>query len=63
MLILARNIGEKIRIAEDIVIEVVSLSCGQVKLGISAPLATIVLREELVASSKHESQKEILMKS
>lgn len=47
MLSLARRPGQKIRIAEDIVIVVREIRGRQVKLGIEAPAWVRVLREEI----------------
>lgn len=46
MLILTRDIGQQLRIGEDIIIAVVGLSGDQVKIGIEAPRSVRVLREE-----------------
>lgn len=47
MLVLARKLGQRVRIAEDITITVLEISNGRVKLGISAPVEVPVHREEL----------------
>ena len=47
MLILARRVGEIIRINDDINIQVLSVSGQQVKLGIVAPETVAVHREEI----------------
>jgi carbon storage regulator len=52
MLILTRQIGEKILIGDDITIVVTGLSGGlQVRLGIDAPRDVLVIREELLSAS------------
>lgn len=47
MLSLARRVGQKIRIGEDIVVVVREIRGRQVKLGIEAPEHVRVLREEI----------------
>lgn len=49
MLVLTRRAGEKIVIANEIVIEVLSVSRDGVRLGISAPAETSVHRYEVFA--------------
>jgi carbon storage regulator len=47
LLSLARRVGQKIRIGEDIVVVVREIRGRQVKLGIEAPEHVRVLREEI----------------
>ena len=47
MLILARRVGEIIRINDDISVQVLSVSGQQVKLGVVAPETVAVHREEI----------------
>lgn len=47
MLILSRKLKESIRIGDDVVIHVLSVSAGRVKLGIEAPSDVSIVREEL----------------
>lgn len=47
MLILTRTIGESIRIGEDVTVTVLEVSRHGVKLGIAAPKAIAVWREEI----------------
>ena len=49
MLILSRKLKESIRIGDDVVIHVLSVSAGRVKLGIEAPTDIGVVREELLS--------------
>jgi carbon storage regulator len=49
MLVLSRRAGEKIVIGNEIVIEVLSVSGEQVRLGITAPRETSVHRYEVFA--------------
>ena len=50
MLVLTRRIGETLRIADAILVTIVDVKGNQVRLGIDAPAAVTVLREELVQS-------------
>ena len=52
MLVLSRKVGEKIVIADKIVITVVSMHNGKVRLGIEAPKDVHVMREELLPAKK-----------
>ena len=47
MLVLARKVGEKIIIGDDIHVCVVAVQGGNVRLGISAPRNVLVDREEV----------------
>jgi len=49
MLVLARKVGEKIIIGDDIHVCVVAVQGGNVRLGISAPRNVLVDREEVHA--------------
>lgn len=53
MLVLARDIGESIRIGDDIIIQVVTSSSGKLRLGITAPKDIPVHREEVYAAIKN----------
>lgn len=48
MLTLTRRIGEQLLIGDDILIEVLEISGGQVRLGVTAPMKIKVLRDELL---------------
>ncbi len=48
MLVLSRKNGEKIQIADDIIITVVEIDRGKVRLGIDAPKDIPVFRTELL---------------
>jgi carbon storage regulator len=47
MLVLSRRLGENIRIGDDIKVVVLDVKGGQVKLGIEAPAAVQVHRQEI----------------
>lgn len=55
MLNITRKVGEKIIIGEDIVLEVMEISGSSVRLGINAPRAVPVYREEIWASVRAEN--------
>jgi carbon storage regulator len=47
MLILSRRVGERITIGDDVVVTVLATRGNQVRLGIAAPDAVSVHREEI----------------
>jgi carbon storage regulator len=47
MLVLSRKEGERIRLGDSIVITVVGVTGDKVRVGVEAPNAVVVLREEL----------------
>jgi carbon storage regulator len=47
MLVLSRKVGERIRIAADIVVVVTAIQGDRIKIGIEAPKSVRVLRGEL----------------
>ncbi|MDD4287422.1 MAG: carbon storage regulator [Candidatus Peribacteraceae bacterium] len=49
VLILARRCGEKILIGGDIVVTLLKIQGNRVKVGVSAPPAVVILRDELAA--------------
>ena len=57
MLILARYVGEKILIGDDIEIMVVEIGASRVKLGIQAPTAVAVDRAEVRKSKDEEGKR------
>lgn len=52
MLVLKRKQNEKIRIGSDIVVNIISVSDHQVKIGIEAPDDVKILREEIYEKLK-----------
>ncbi|HZO36850.1 MAG TPA: carbon storage regulator CsrA [Solirubrobacteraceae bacterium] len=54
MLIITRKPGEKIMLGDDIVVEVIAVSGSSVRLGIAAPRALPVYREEIWVAVKAE---------
>ncbi|MBN1073440.1 carbon storage regulator [Clostridium botulinum] len=57
MLIITRKKDESLMIGDDIEITVLKLEDGSVKLGISAPRETTILRKELYEAVKEENKK------
>ncbi len=55
MLILSRKKNEKIRIGSDIVVQVLSISDTQVKIGIDAPMFVKILRDEIYEDVKRQT--------
>lgn len=56
MLTISRRQGERILIGDDIVVEVVEVSGGSVRLGITAPRERRIYREELWERVKEENE-------
>jgi carbon storage regulator len=48
MLVLSRKVGERIRIAEDIVVVITAIKGDRIKIGIEAPESVRILRGELL---------------
>jgi len=55
MLVLARKVGEKLRIGDDIELVVVEVRGDVVRLGISAPRGVAIHREEIYAAIQAEN--------
>jgi carbon storage regulator len=55
MLIITRRAGEKIRIGDDVCIEVMEVSGSTVRVGIAAPRSIPVYREEIWAAVAAEN--------
>jgi carbon storage regulator len=56
MLVLSRRCGESVTIGPDIRVVVLGLKSGQVRLGIEAPRAVPVHREEIYARIQDENR-------
>ena len=54
MLVLSRNIGQSLRIGDDIEVTVLDINRGQVRLGIDAPRSTNIVREELLYNTDQD---------
>lgn len=48
MLVLSRQVGERIVIGDNVVIEIVRITRENVRIGISAPADINIVREELI---------------
>jgi carbon storage regulator len=48
VLVLSRRVSERIKIGNNITIQVVEITPGYVRIGISAPKEVKILREELI---------------
>ncbi len=55
MLIITRRPGQKIRVGDDVVIDVIEVSGSSVRIGIDAPRSVPVYREEIWRSVKEEN--------
>ncbi len=47
MLVLTRKVGERIRIGDDVSVQVLEVRGGQVRLGFAAPAEIRIFREEI----------------
>jgi carbon storage regulator len=47
MLVLTRKVGERIRIGDDVTVQVLEVRGGQVRLGLAAPADVRIFREEI----------------
>lgn len=54
MLILTRNVGEKLHIGDDIEVTVLAVRGSQVRIGIEAPKEIAVHREEILKKIQSE---------
>ena len=58
MLVLSRVKGERIRIGDNVVVEIVDVFGGKVRVGIEAPKEVPVHREEIWQAIQRESEAE-----
>ena len=58
MLILSRNIGESIKVGDNITITVLDVDRHQVRIGIDAPKAVPVHRQEIYQRISRQSEQE-----
>jgi carbon storage regulator len=56
MLIITRRAGEKIRVGDDVLIEVMEVTGSTVRVGIAAPKSIPVYREEIWAAVQAENK-------
>jgi carbon storage regulator len=55
MLVLSRKVGEKIVIAENVVVTVLSVHGNRVRLGIDAPSGVDIKRQELLSADDRDA--------
>jgi carbon storage regulator CsrA len=58
MLVLSRKVGERIQVGDDVTVTIVRINANSVRIGIEAPLATVITREELIPSGPSPSKDE-----
>ena len=58
MLVLSRKVGERIRIGDEVTVTVVRITGGGVRLGIEAPAALSIIREELHEEMQRQDREE-----
>ena len=56
MLILSRKVDEKIKIGNDISIQIIGISGDQVKIGVDAPKTVKVFRQEVYDDIQRQNQ-------
>lgn len=54
MLVLTRKAGERILIADNVVVEVLEIQGNRVRIGIQAPSGVTILRQELLTQQRPE---------
>lgn len=57
MLVLARRVGQQIRIADEVEIKILEVVGKKVRLGISAPCDVPIHREEIYQRLEHEAER------
>ena len=56
MLVLTRKVGERIRIGDDVTLQVLEVRGGQVRLGLAAPAEVRIFREEVFLAIAGQNQ-------
>lgn len=56
MLVLTRKIGERIRIGDEVTVQVLEVRGGQVRLGLAAPAEVRIFREEVFRAIENQNQ-------
>lgn len=56
MLVLTRKIGERIRIGEEVTVQVLEVRGGQVRLGLAAPAEVRIFREEVFQAIENQNR-------
>jgi len=56
MLVLTRKLGEVIRVGDDVTVRVLEVKGNQVRLGVDAPAAVRIYREEVYRAVRKENE-------
>jgi carbon storage regulator len=56
MLVLTRKLGEVIRVGDDVTVRVLEVKGNQVRLGVDAPAAVRIYREEVYRAIRKENE-------
>jgi len=56
MLVLTRKVGERIRIGDEVTLQVLEVRGGQVRLGLAAPAEVRIFREEIFLAIAEQNQ-------
>ena len=56
MLVLTRKVGERIRIGDEVTLQVLEVRGGQVRLGLAAPADVRIFREEVFLAIEGQNQ-------
>jgi len=56
MLVLTRKVGERIRIGDEVIVQVLEVRGGQVRLGLAAPPEVRIFREEVFLAIEGQNQ-------
>lgn len=56
MLVLTRKVGERIRIGDEVTLQVLEVRGGQVRLGLAAPAEVRIFREEIFLAIEGQNQ-------
>jgi carbon storage regulator len=56
MLVLTRKVGERIRIGDDVTVQVLDVRGGQVRLGLAAPAEIRIFREEVFRAIEQQNR-------
>ena len=54
-LVLTRRAGERVRIGDDVTVEVIEIDGGKVRLRFTAPESVTIFREEIIGKARRES--------
>jgi carbon storage regulator len=57
MLVLTRKVGERIRIGDDVTVQVLEVRGGQVRLGLTAPAEVRIFREEIFLAIEGQNRR------